>query len=76
MTILRTLLMHHRPVLDESLGVVVDAINAEVLNLRSQVARVAICLPWRTSSRLDGVVWMLFVLLHLCSRPLCTAQLV
>ena len=41
LTIFRTLLMHHRPVLDESLGVVVDAINAEVLNLRSQVARVA-----------------------------------
>ena len=41
LTIFRTLLMHHRPVLDESLGVVVDAINAEVLNLRSQVAHVA-----------------------------------
>jgi hypothetical protein len=33
--------MHHRGVLDEALGQVVDAINAEVLNLRSQVARVA-----------------------------------
>ena len=40
-TIFRTLLYHHRAVLDESLGAVVDAINAEVLNLRSQVARVA-----------------------------------
>lgn len=41
LAILRTLLMHHQPVLDKSLGGVVDDINAEVLNLRLQVARVA-----------------------------------